>query len=183
MKQLDGLCSQHLTSLSTSLSTVRGSGAPSPDLFNALLVEPYGPGSGRVPLSSVGQVLVEGNRVTVSCFDPATAIGVKKGVEEQTALGLQPMVNGGTVSMEVKKLTGDRRKELVKIVKEMGEKCKIRVRDSRRDLVELCKKMVKDGDVGKDDGRKREKDIDDKVKDINKKIDDQVSKKEKEVMG
>ena len=183
VKQLDVLCAPHLSSLTSGLASIRGSGSPSPDLFSKLQVEPYGPGAGRVSLESVGQVLVEPNRVTVTCFDAAAAQGVRRGIEENAALGLSPVVNGGTVTMEVKKLTGERRKEFVKMAKEMGEKCKIRVRDSRRDLVEACKKAVKDGAVGKDDGKKREKDIDDKVKAVNKKVEDLIAAKEKEIMG
>ena len=111
---------------------------------------------------------------------------IKKSLDENENLGLSAMLGAtgsGILTVEIKRMTAERRTQLVKLVKEYGERGRKKIRDNRKDYMDLCKKCVTGKFVGKDDGKRREKEGEEIVKKINGMLDKQLVVKEKEIMG
>jgi ribosome recycling factor len=175
-----------IDSLALSLSSIRGSGSPSPSLFGTISVQPYA--DDWVTLDTCAQVVVEGNHVTITPYDTDAKVvqALKKGIEDAKSLGVTPTLGeGGVISITMKRLSGERRKDILKTVKDHAEKTKTKIRGIRQKAMDKIKVAVKeDGNgVGKDDGKKREKEIEGKVKEVVGTIDSMIKTKEKEIEG
>lgn len=115
--------------LKNELRGVR-TGRASTGLVEHVKIEAYGAMS---DLKSLARLAVsEGTQIVVTPFDPSTANAIAKGIEA-AGLGLNPQVDGKVVRINVPALSGDRRKQLVASVKQMGEQAKVSVRNARRD--------------------------------------------------
>jgi len=97
-------------------------------------------------------------------------------------LGLNPQIDGQLVRLPIPDLSEERRVELKKIVKSTGEKCKISIRNIRREANDGLKKLLKSKDISEDDEKKYEKIIQEYTDNKIKIIDEKVSLKEKEIM-
>jgi Ribosome recycling factor len=101
---------------------------------------------------------------------------------KKSELRLNPKIDGQLMRLPIPDLSEERRAEMKKIVKSMGEKCKISVRNIRRDANDEIKKLLKSKDISEDDEKKFEKVIQDYTDNNIKIIDEKVSVKEKEIM-
>ena len=111
---------------------------------------------------------------------------IKKALDENENLGVTAQLGGagsGLVTVEVKRMSAERRLQIVKMVKEYGERSRKNVRDNRKEFMDKCKKCVSEKAVGKDDGKRREKEGEECVKKVNVIVDTALVKKEKEIMG
>ena len=97
-------------------------------------------------------------------------------------LGLNPASDGQIVRIAIPALTEERRKEMAKLAKSIGENAKISVRNARRDANDMLKAMEKDKDITEDDLKRGEKEVQDMTDNFVKQFDDIVAAKEKEVM-
>ena len=101
---------------------------------------------------------------------------------KKSELGLNPQIDGQLIRLPIPDLSEERRSELKRIVKGMGEKCKISIRNIRREANDYLKNLLKNKEVSEDDEKKNEKEIQVLTDKHIKTIDDKVSSKEKELM-
>ena len=101
---------------------------------------------------------------------------------KKSELGLNPQIDGQLIRLPIPDLSEERRNEMKKIVKSMGEKCKISIRNIRREANDNLKNLLKNKEISEDDEKKNEKEIQVLTDKHIKTIDDKVSSKEKELM-
>ncbi len=101
---------------------------------------------------------------------------------KKSDLGLNPQIDGQLIRLPIPDLSEERRNEIKKMIKVMGEKCKVSIRNIRREANDELKKLLKSKDISEDDENKFEKRIQEVTDQNIKKIDDKVSAKENEIM-
>jgi ribosome recycling factor len=154
-------------------------GKASPALVEHLDVEAYGSSMKLKQLALI--TTPEPRLVVIQPFDAGTTQAIEKALKE-SRLGINPNVDGRIIRLPIPPLTEERRKELVKGIRQMAEEARVRVRAVRRDALENLKKAQKDGGITEDDFGRYEKDVQKLTDDSVKKIDDAVSSKEAEIM-
>jgi len=154
-------------------------GRASLSLLDDVRVDYYGT---PTPLSQVGTLAVpEPRMITIQPWEKNLIPEIEKAILKSD-LGLNPMSDGQLIRLAFPPLTEERRKEMVKQVKRMGEDAKIGVRNVRRDANDTLKMMEKEKDISEDDQKRGTKEIQDLTDQFVKKIDDIVEAKEKELM-
>ena len=142
-------------SLKGDLSGLR-TGRANTSLLDPVVVEVYG---SMMPLNQVATVNApEPRMLAVQVWDKANVTAVEKGIAKAN-LGLNPMIDGQTLRLPMPDLTQDRRKELAKLAGEYGEKAKIAIRNVRRDGMEAIKEDEKKKEVGEDDAKRQEDEV------------------------
>ena len=163
--------------LEEDLKTLRA-GRANPLIFNGVCVDYYGT---PTPIPQVASVTTPDARtLMIQPWEKKMIAAIEKAILDAN-LGLTPSNNGESIRCQVPALTEERRKELIKKVKESGEKAKIVVRNTRRDAIEKIKKAQKDGlaeDMAKDFEDKIQKLTDEQIKTI----DAHTADKEKEIL-
>jgi ribosome recycling factor len=155
-------------------------GRASANLLEHVQVEAYG---GTVPISQVGNVTVpEPRMLSVKVYDKSLVQAVAKAITAAN-LGLNPSPDGDVVRVPIPDLSQERRVELSKIAKKYAEETRVAIRNVRRDGNDALKKMEKDGDISKDEHKKREEEIQKLTDSQVKKVDEQLAAKEKEILG
>ena len=167
-----------IESVKQSLQSVR-TGRANANILDRVQVEYY---EVMTPLNQLATISVpSAQQLQIDPFDKSIATDIEKAIIE-SGLGLTPNNDGQVLRINIPQLTEDRRKELLKQCKEIGEDGKVSIRNVRRDGVDKIKKLEKNGEVGKDemqDGLDSMQKITDASSED---IDEIVSKKEKEVM-
>jgi len=165
-------------SVKQNLQSVR-TGRANASILDRVQVEYYG---APTPLNQLATVSVPSSQqLQIDPYDKSVTGDIEKAIIE-SGIGLTPNNDGDVIRINIPSLTEDRRKELLKMCREIGEEGKVAIRNVRRDGVDKIKKMEKAGDVGKDemaDGLDEMQKITDKYA---KEVDDTVGSKEKEVM-
>ncbi len=166
-----------LEHLNNELVKIR-TGKASPAMLNGLLVEYYG---SPTPLNQVANVATSDARtITIQPWEKKMLATIEQSIFAAN-LGLTPMNDGEIIRINIPPLTEERRKQLVKQAKQLGEECKISLRSSRHKAMDAIKKAVKDG-YPEDAGKRREEEVDKLVHDYSEKIDHVVEVKEKDIM-
>mmetsp|Transcript_33942 Transcript_33942/g.50343 ORF Transcript_33942/g.50343 Transcript_33942/m.50343 type:complete len:237 (-) Transcript_33942:98-808(-) len=174
----DERMSKSVNSVKQNLQSIR-TGRASVSILDRVEVSYYGV---LTPLNQMASVSVpSAQQLSVSPFDKSTLQDVEKAIIE-SGLGLTPMNDGNIIRINIPALTEDRRKEMVKQCKSIGEDGKVAVRNIRRDSVDAVKKLEKAGELGKDESLDGLDEIQKKTDSAVKEIDGIVSSKEKEVM-
>lgn len=164
--------------LKGELSKMR-TGRASSAILDDIRVEYYGT---VVPLNQVATLAVPDARlITIQPWETNMVQVIEKAILK-SGLGLNPSHDGKVIKVPIPPLNEERRRELVKYVKKLGEDNKVVVRNIRRDANEACKKLEKTGHVSEDDLKKSEREIQKLTDDLIKHIDDVVAGKEKEIM-
>ncbi|MDR1271754.1 MAG: ribosome recycling factor [Clostridiales Family XIII bacterium] len=167
-----------LAVLGDNLNTVRA-GRANPALLNKVSANYYGT---PTPLKNIANISVPDPRsLLITPFDPKSIRDIEKAIMEAD-IGINPSNDGRSVRLQIPSLTEERRKELTKVVKKLGEDAKVAVRNIRRDAVEALKKQEKNGDITEDDLKNDEKEVQKNTEEAIKKIDDAVEKKDAEIM-
>lgn len=161
-----------------NLSTIR-TGRASPAILDRVKADYYGV---ETPINQMASISVPSSQqLTIDAFDKSM-LGVIERAIIDADIGLTPQNDGKLIRLNIPALTEDRRKEMMKQCKAIGEEGKVAIRNIRRNAVETIKKLEKSGDISEDESKdgqeKIQKSTDAKVK----QIDDIVAKKEKEVM-
>ena len=117
----------------------------------------------------------------VTPFDPKSLVDIEHAINAAN-IGIVPNNDGKNIRMEIPQLTEERRKELTKTTKKMGEDAKIAVRNLRRDANDSLKKQQKAGEITEDDLKDELDDVQKKVDKAVKEIDDMIAAKDKEIM-
>ena len=159
-------------------STVR-TGRINAALFQKIPVEYYGTPTPLKNLATINSP--EPRMLTIQPFDPTSIKQIEKTILESD-LGLTPSNDGKLIRLPIPQLTEERRKELVKIVKQMAEEGRVAVRNVRRDAIKHLEELVKNGDVGDDEERAAESRVQKLTDEHIRQIDTLVHAKEAEIM-
>jgi ribosome recycling factor len=154
-------------------------GRASPALLDRITIDYYGT---QTPLKSLASISApEPRLLVVQPFDPGAIKGIERAVQESD-LGLTPSNDGKVVRLPIPALTEERRKDLVKVVRRVAEDGKVAIRNVRRDVMQHLKELVVNGDVGDDEERRAEQQVQKITDDHTKSIDELLKVKEAEIM-
>jgi ribosome recycling factor len=154
-------------------------GRASPALLDRITIDYYGTST---PLKSLASISApEPRLLVVQPFDPGAIKNIERAVQESD-LGLTPSNDGKVVRLPIPALTEERRKDLVKVVRRVAEDGKVAIRNVRRDVMQHLKELVVNGDVGDDEERRGEQQVQKLTDDHVKSIDDLLKVKEAEIM-
>lgn len=155
-------------------------GRARPDMLDGIFVEVYG---SRMPLNQVANITApEPQMILITPFDPSNIVAISSAVRENQAMGFNPSDDGRVVRVPVPALTEERRKLLVKQVGEKVEEARIAMRNIRQDALKEAKKMRDDKQIGEDDYKRIEKEVDGLMNGVYAKIDETFKAKEKDVL-
>lgn len=178
MKNFNQKMDKTITVLKDDLNTVRA-GRANAAILDKVTVDYYGT---PTPLRSIASVSVPDPRtLLITPFDPSSIAGIDKAIQEAN-LGMNPSTDGKNIRLIVPQLTEERRKELTKTTKKMGEDAKVAVRNLRRDTNDAAKKLEKNGDLTEDELKKKLDEIQKATDQHVKEIDELIKKKDKEIM-
>ncbi len=159
----------------SSLRTGRANAA----MLDLIKVEVYGQ---QMPINQVGSITTpEPRMINIQVWD-ANSVPLIDAAIKKSDLGLNPQIDGQLIRLPVPELNEERRTELKKIIKSVGEKCKVSIRNIRREANEDLKKLLKSKDIGEDEEKNHEKKVQTITDDHIKLVDEKVSLKEKEIM-
>lgn len=162
----------------SELTKVR-TGRAHPDMLSSVMVEAYGT---PMPLNQVANVTTpEAQLLQVSPFDPSNVKAISDAIRTSN-LGFNPSDDGRIVRVPIPALTEERRREMVKMLGEKVEDCRIAMRTIRQDALKDAKRMKDNKELSEDDVKAIEKGIDDDMKVYQGKIDETFKAKEQEVM-
>ena len=159
----------------SSLRTGRANAA----MLDLVKVDVYGQ---QMPINQVGSITrPEPRMINIQVWDvnnvPLVDAAIKK-----SDLGLNPQTDGQLIRLPVPELNEERRTELKKLIKSIGEKCKVSIRNIRREANEELKKFLKSKEISEDEEKSSEKNVQTITDDHIKVVDEKVSLKEKEIM-
>ncbi|MGM0462379.1 MAG: ribosome recycling factor [Fibrobacterota bacterium] len=167
-----------LESLKKSFQKLR-TGRANPDMLEGITVDYYG---SATPINQVGNISVpEARLITIQPWDKTILGEVEKAIFS-SELDLTPQNDGNIIRIQIPALTEDKRKELAKECKSMGEDAKISIRNARRDSNNILKKALKDKDINEDEEKAALDDVQKLTDEYIKKVDDVVTIKEKDIM-
>ena len=168
-------------SIETTRSEFNGvrTGRASTALLDRISIDYYGTPTPLKNMATIGAP--EARLLTVQPFDPTQIKPIEKAVMESD-LGLTPSNDGKLIRLPIPQLTEERRKELVKVVRQMAEEHRVAVREVRRDALRHLQELVRNGDVGDDDERRAEQEVQKLTDAHTKTIDELLKHKEAEIM-
>ena len=163
---------------SKELSSLR-TGRANAAMLDLIKLDVYGQ---QMPINQVGSITTpEPRMINIQVWDtnnvPLVDAAIKK-----SDLGLNPQIDGQLIRLPVPELNEERRSELKKIIKSVGEKCKVSIRNIRREANEDLKKLLKSKEISEDDEKNYEKNVQIITDEHIKAVDEKVSLKEKEIM-
>jgi ribosome recycling factor len=160
------------------LAAVR-TGRANPSMFSRIVVEYYG---SPTPLNQLASVAIpEARMAVIKPYDATQLNAVEKAIRDSD-LGVNPSNDGSIIRVVIPQLSEERRREMVKVAKSKGEDAKVSIRNIRRKAKEELDRLVKDGEVGEDDGSRAEKELENVTHRYVAQIDDLVKHKEAELL-
>ena len=164
--------------LKADLNTVRA-GRANPALLDKVTVEYYGM---PTPLKNIASISTPDPRMLmITPFDPKSIKDIEKGINKAD-IGITPTNDGRVIRLAIPMVTEERRKELSKLTKKMGEETKVAVRNLRREAIDKLKKQQKAGEISEDELSNEMDDTEKLIEKAIKEIDKIVADKEKEIM-
>ncbi len=163
---------------SKELSSLR-TGRANASMLDLIKVDVYGQ---QMPINQVASITTpEPRMINIQVWDASNVTLIDAAIKKSD-LGLNPQIDGQLIRLPVPELNEERRTELKKLIKSVGEKSKISIRNIRRDANEDIKKLLKSKEIGEDDEKTYEKKVQSITDDHIKLVDEKVSQKEKEIM-
>ena len=163
---------------SKELSSLR-TGRANAAMLDLVKVDVYGQ---QMPINQVGSITTpEPRMINIQVWDQNNVALIDAAIKK-SELGLNPQIDGQLIRLPIPELNEERRTELKKLIKSMGEKCKISIRNIRRDANEELKKLLKSKEIGEDEEKSFEKNVQNITDKHIQTVDDKVSLKEKEIM-
>ena len=176
--QYDDKMTKTLNVFSKELSSLR-TGRANASMLDLVKVDVYGQ---QMPINQLASVTTpEPRTINVQVWDLNNVPMVDSAIRK-SELGLNPQIEGQLIRLPIPDLSEERRMEMKKLVKSTGEKCKISIRNIRREANDDLKRLLKLKDISEDDEKKNEKIIQDMTDENTKTIDEKVVSKEKEIM-
>ena len=159
----------------SSLRTGRANAA----MLDLVKVDVYGQ---QMPINQIASITTpEPRMINIQVWDQNNVALIDAAIQK-SELGLNPQIDGQLIRLPIPELNEERRTELKKLIKSMGEKCKISIRNIRRDANEELKKLLKSKEIGEDEEKSFEKNVQTITDEHIKVVDEKVSLKEKEIM-
>ena len=163
---------------SKELSSLR-TGRASASMLDLIKVDVYGQ---QMPINQLGSITIpEPRMINIQVWDLNNVALIDSSIKK-SELGLNPQIDGQLIRLPVPELNEERRNELKKMIKSMGEKCKISIRNIRRDANEEIKRLLKSKEIGEDEEKSFEKNVQNITDKHISIVDEKVSNKEKEIM-
>ena len=163
---------------SKELSSLR-TGRANTAMLDLVKVDVYGQ---QMPINQVGSITTpEPRMINIQVWDQNNVQLVDAAIKK-SELGLNPQIDGQLIRLPIPELNEERRIELKKLIKSMGEKCKISIRNIRRDANDELKRLLKNKDIGEDEEKSFEKNVQTMTDNHINKVDEKVLSKEKEIM-
>jgi ribosome recycling factor len=163
---------------SKELSSLR-TGRANSAMLDLIKVDVYGQ---QMPINQIGTITTpEPRMINIQIWDQNNVTLVDAAIKK-SELGLNPQIDGQLLRLPIPELNEERRTELKKLIKSMGEKCKISIRNIRRDANEELKKLLKSKEIGEDEEKSFEKNVQNITDKHIAVVDEKVSSKEKEIM-
>ena len=163
---------------SKELSSLR-TGRANAAMLDLIKVDVYGQ---QMPINQVGSITTpEPRMINIQIWD-ANNVPLVDAAIKKSDLGLNPQIDGQLVRLPVPELNEERRTELKKLIKSIGEKCKVSIRNIRRDANDELKKLLKEKEIGEDKEKSSEKNVQTITDNHIKSVEEKVSLKEKEIM-
>ena len=160
------------------LATVR-TGRASPHLLDRIQVDYYGT---QTPLKQLANIATtEARLLTLTPYDKSQIGAIEKAILESD-VGLTPSSDGNVIRLQIPELTEERRKEMVKVVHGVAEEGRVAVRNIRRDVMHDLRELKKDGEVGEDDERRAEGELQKLTDEAIGEIDALLKGKEEEIL-
>jgi ribosome recycling factor len=170
--------SKSVESCRHELATVR-TGRASPHLLDRLMVDYYG---AETPIKQLAQVSATDARLlTLTPFDKSSISTIEKAIMESD-LGLTPNNDGNVIRLQIPELNEERRRDLVKVVHGVAEEGKVAIRNIRRDVMHDLRELKKEGEVGEDDERRAEAELQKRTDEATTEIDGLLKAKEEEIL-
>ena len=167
-----------IQSFKKDLSTLR-TGRANSNMLDTIKVDVYGQ---LMPIDQLGTISVpEARLISIQVWDKSNTNLIDSAIQK-SELGINPQIDGQTIRLRIPDLTEERRKDLIKILKSMGEKCKISVRNIRREANEELKTELKKKSISEDENKTFEKNIQKLTDDNITGIEKILSQKEKEIL-
>lgn len=163
----------------TDLKSLR-TGRASASMLDGVTVEAYGT---MMPLNQAATITTpEAQLIQISPFDPSNIQAISNAIRNNQALGLNPSDDGRVVRVPVPQLTEERRRELAKQVGQKLEDCMVRLRAVRHDAMDFISKAKKDKEIGEDEAKRSEKQVEDALNTARAAADISAKAKETEIM-
>ena len=148
-------------------------------MLDLVKVDVYGQ---KMPINQLGTITTpEPRMINIQVWDLNNVNLIDSSIKK-SELGLNPQIDGQLIRLPIPDLSEERRNEMKKMVKSMGEKCKVSIRNIRREANDSLKNLLKKKEISEDDEKKNEKEVQVITDKFIKLIDDKVSSKEKEIM-
>ena len=164
--------------LTQELASLR-TGRANANMLDLVKIDVYGQ---QMPINQLASITTpESRTINIQVWDLNNVSLIDSAIRK-SELGLNPQIDGQLIRLPVPDLSEERRNEIKKIIKSMGEKCKISIRNIRRDANDELKKLLKNKDISEDEVKKNEKKIQEHTDNQIKKIDEKIISKEKEIM-
>jgi ribosome recycling factor len=154
-------------------------GRASAGMFSKIMVDYYGTFTPLTQMSSIATP--ESRMVIIKPYDVSQIKAIEKAIRDSD-LGVNPNNEGTQIRLVIPPMTEERRREMVKVARHKGEEAKVAIRNVRRKAKEELDRLVKDGEVGEDEGRRAEKELDDLTHRFVVHIDEIVKHKEAELL-
>ena len=159
----------------SSLRTGRANAA----MLDLVKVDVYGQ---QMPINQLGSITTpEPRMINIQVWDQNNVALIDSSIKK-SELGLNPQIDGQLIRLPIPELNEERRNELKKLIKSMGEKCKISIRNIRRDANDELKELLKSKEIGEDDEKSHEKNVQNITDKHISIVDEKVATKEKEIM-
>ena len=163
---------------SKELSSLR-TGRANASMLDLIKVDVYGQ---QMPINQIGSITTPEPRIiNIQVWDQNNVNLIDAAIKK-SELGLNPQIDGQLIRLPIPELNEERRTELKKLIKSMGEKCKIAIRNIRRDANVELKKLLKSKEIGEDEEKSYEKNVQNITDKHISIVDEKVSSKEKEIM-
>mgnify|MGYP006171371881 FL=1 len=167
-----------IQSFKKDISSLR-TGRANSSMLDMIKVDVYGQ---LMPINQMASINVpEARLITVQAWDQSNVKAIDAAIQKSD-LGINPQIDGSTLRIRIPDLTEERRKDLIKILKTIGEKNKVSVRNIRREANDDLKKLIKDKLISEDDNKVYEKNIQKITDDHIFNIDKIITEKEKEIL-
>ena len=163
---------------SKELSSLR-TGRANSAMLDLVKVDVYGQ---QMPINQIGSITTpEPRMINIQVWDQGNVSLIDAAIKK-SELGLNPQIDGQLIRLPIPELNEERRTELKKLIKSIGEKCKVSIRNIRREANEELKKLLKAKEIGEDEEKSSEKNVQTITDNHIKVVDEKVSLKEKEIM-
>jgi ribosome recycling factor len=160
------------------LATIR-TGRATPAMFGRIVIDYYGVPTPIPQMASIN--IPEPRMVLIKPHDPSQLKAMEKAIRDSD-LGVNPNNEGNQLRIILPPMTEERRREMIKVARHKGEEAKVAIRNVRRKAKEEIDRLVKDGSIGEDEGRRAEKELDDLTHRFVSNVDELLRHKETELL-